>query len=217
MNEKENYLNQISEIRNLMSESARFISLSGLSGVFAGFCGIAGGAVAYWALGFHWYTPVGTSNFQLVEQKTGLSYMPFFLGLAAVVLLVAIGGALFFTIRHSRRKNIPLWGNSSKRLVLNLLIPLGVGGIFGSALLYHGETYLLGSVTLIFYGIALFNAGKYTLGDIRYLGLLEILLGLLSSFFVGYGLLFWVSGFGLLHIVYGILMYFKYERNDTNQ
>jgi general stress protein CsbA len=92
------------------------------------------------------------------------------------------------------------------------MIPLSAGGLFTLALIWRGMIELAGPATLIFYGIALFNAGRYTLNDIRYLGIIEIALGLLAVVFIGYTAIFWAIGFGLLHIIYGLLMYFKYER-----
>ena len=65
---------------------------------------------------------------------------------------------------------------------------------------------------LIFYGLALINSSKYTFFEIRYLGIAEIVLGLIASVFVSSGLILWAAGFGLLHIIYGIIMYYKYER-----
>ena len=44
----EDYLKDISEIKNLMNKSSRFISLSGLSGVLAGIYALIGAAVAYY-------------------------------------------------------------------------------------------------------------------------------------------------------------------------
>jgi hypothetical protein len=58
----------------------------------------------------------------------------------------------------------------------------------------------------------LINASKYTFNDIRYLGFCEIILGLGAAVYVGYGLYFWALGFGILHIIYGAMMYYKYER-----
>jgi heme/copper-type cytochrome/quinol oxidase subunit 3 len=58
------------------------------------------------------------------------------------------------------------------------------------------------------------NASKYTLTDVKYLGLLEIVLGLVNTQFTTYGLYFWAVGFGILHITYGIIMWMKYERNE---
>ena len=53
---------------------------------------------------------------------------------------------------------------------------------------------------------------RYTQRDIKYLGYTEIGLGLLAGIFLNYGLLFWSLGFGVFHIVYGVAMYYKYER-----
>jgi len=96
-------------------------------------------------------------------------------------------------------------------LLYNFAIPLGIGGLFCVGLLYHGLHGLLSPATLIFYGLALFNAGNYTFSDIKYLGLCEMALGIVSLFFLGYGLFFWAVGFGVLHIVYGLKMHKKYN------
>jgi hypothetical protein len=65
---------------------------------------------------------------------------------------------------------------------------------------------------LVFYGIALLNGSKYTLEEIKYLGLTQMALGLLGLLLPGYGLLLFGLGFGLGHIGYGLLMYNRYER-----
>ena len=65
---------------------------------------------------------------------------------------------------------------------------------------------------LIFYGIALYNASKHTLSYVKYLGFTEIILGLISAMYPGDGFWFWVIGFGFMHIIYGSLMYFKYDK-----
>ena len=56
------------------------------------------------------------------------------------------------------------------------------------------------------------NASKYTLRDVRYLGITVVILGLLSAAVYGYALEFWALGFGLCHIIYGSIMHFKYDR-----
>lgn len=129
-----------------------------------------------------------------------------------IVLILAVASATFFTIRNARKKGIPIWDKTAKRLLINILIPLVAGGLFCLILLYHGQIYLIAPATLLFYGLALLNAGKYTLNDVRYLGICEIILGLIASVFIGYGLIFWAFGFGVLHIIYGTVMYYKYEK-----
>jgi hypothetical protein len=131
---------------------------------------------------------------------------------AVIVLVFALAAGLYFTTRKARKKGLRVWDNTAKRMLANLFLPLVAGGVFCLILLYHGIIFLVAPATLIFYGLALINASKYTLPDVRYLGVSEILLGLLGSVFVGYGLIIWAVGFGILHIIYGSAMYFKYEQ-----
>ena len=65
--------------------------------------------------------------------------------------------------------------------------------------------------SLIVYGLALINGSKYTLGEIRYLGYAELITGIISLWLPEYGLYFWAFGFGLLHIIYGFTMWWKYD------
>ncbi|MBF8965555.1 hypothetical protein I0P70_20055 [Pontibacter sp. FD36] len=207
MNQQQDQLEALHEIRNIMDRSSRFISLSGLSGVFAGLSALAGAAVVKWYLTQH--------NINYVSDLAGnfsRDNILFVLAVAASVLILAFGTATYFTARNARKKNQRTWDNQSKRLLVNLAIPLAAGGVFCAVLLYHGILYLVAPAMLVFYGLALLNGSKYTLGDIRYLGIIEIIIGLMACVFVSYGLILWTLGFGILHIVYGALVYFKYER-----
>jgi general stress protein CsbA len=204
-------LETLTEIRDLMERSSRFISLSGLSGVFAGIFALIGAGIAYVYLGlplnepadYRYYSPNGRLNPE---------FATFFLIDAAGVLVCAGATAIFLTTRKARKQGLSIWTSTTRRLAINLIIPLAAGGIFCLALLAHGIVGLAAPATLVFYGLALLNASKYTLRDIHYLGLIEVALGLLASFFIGYGLLFWAIGFGVMHIIYGTMMYYKYER-----
>ncbi|MDB3907149.1 hypothetical protein OAK35_02960 [Crocinitomicaceae bacterium] len=199
------HLEQLAEIRDIMNKSTRFLSLSGLSGIVAGIAALGGAWAANEylnekAIGFNMY---GVGRMEMVQ---------FFLLDAFIVLAVAIGFGSFFTIRKAKKNGQSILNKMGMRMLVNLCIPLITGGAFGIIVLYHGGYFLLPSIMLIFYGLALINASKYTLEDIRYLGYCEIALGLASAFFIGYGLLFWAIGFGVLHIVYGAIMYFKYDK-----
>lgn len=207
------HLETLSEIRSLMEQSSRFISLSGLSGVAAGLCALVGATVVYIYLGI---SPFSGRHLYYVEalqaEKWGMNYITFFLLDATLVLLSALAFGIFFTTRKAKKKGQKIWDKLTLRLLTNLLIPLATGGIFCLALFKHGLLGFIAPVTLIFYGLALINGSKYTLNDVRYLGVCEVLLGLLALFNLGYGLEFWTLGFGILHIVYGTFMYFKYEK-----
>jgi hypothetical protein len=134
------------------------------------------------------------------------------IGLAVVVLVAALVSATLFTWRKARKSQLPILDHASKRLAINMMIPLAAGGFFVVGLLYNADWYYVAPACLVFYGLALVNASKYTLTDIRYLGLLEIALGCISMYFPHEGLYFWAAGFGVLHIIYGLIMWWKYER-----
>ncbi|MEQ8702513.1 MAG: hypothetical protein RIC19_01275 [Phaeodactylibacter sp.] len=209
------HLEALTEIRSIMERSSRFISLSGLSGVAAGIWALLGASAAFWYLGT---TPFGKELPYIMDPGAtgalGLSPLRFFLLNGTLVLVLALSTGIYFTTRKARKRGLPIWDRLTRRLLINLFIPLAAGGVFCLALLKHGEASLVAPATLIFYGLALLNASKYTLNDIRYLGLTEIGIGLLAAFFPGYGLEFWALGFGLMHIVYGTVLYFKYERGE---
>lgn len=198
-------------IRNMMERSSKFLSLSGLSGVSAGICALIGAAVAYFFI-------LDSGQVQYDQYLRGLenastSSVRSLLAVdALVVLIFACLGAFYFSMLKSKKANQPLWTNSTRRLLGHLLIPLVTGGLFAIILVTRNDIQLVASVTLIFYGLSLVNAGKFTFGEIHYLGLTEIGLGILAGIFVNYGLLFWTIGFGVMHIVYGIVMYYRYER-----
>jgi hypothetical protein len=196
----------LSHIRSMMERSSRFISLSGLSGVFAGLFALAGSIYAY-----QLFENNGIEYFD-GQQKTYSSDLIIELVFIAVVILVlALGSGIFFTLRKSKKFDLPVWTNTTKKMLLNLAIPLLVGGVFCMALLYHQLFAFIAPVTLLFYGLALINAGKYTFSDIQYLGAFEIILGCISLFYLGFGLVFWAIGFGVLHILYGIIVFQKYK------
>lgn len=207
MSQQQESLATLHEIRNIMDRSSRFISLSGLSGVAAGISALIGSAAVKWYLLSHNLNYREHAGLNLTRDS-----VVFMLAVGAFVFILALCSATYFTARNARKTNHRVWDSKTERLLVNLFIPLAVGGVFCTILLYHNLVYLVAPVMLIFYGLALLNASKYTLSDIRYLGFFEIILGLLAGFFLGYGLLAWTMGFGVLHIVYGMLMYFKYER-----
>ncbi len=208
MSNQEEQLNALSDIRRMMDRSSRFISLSGLSGVFAGITALIGAYLAHLQLKKYLNGDLGYGNDADINVEFNL------LVIGLIVLIVALAGGLVFTLRQSKKNKVPYWDKTAKNLVINLAIPLATGGLFIIALLlnHYGSIGLIAPTCLIFYGLALVNASKYTYTDIRFLGICEIVLGIIAMFNIGYGLYFWAFGFGVLHIFYGLIMYFKYER-----
>lgn len=197
--ESKKYLNDLNEIKDLMNRSSRFISLSGLSGIMAGIYAVIGAVVTY--------------IFLLPEPGTVLTLHSWNFRLIIAILLavasLSIVTAYLLSSKKAKKNQEKIWGPTTKRLLVSFLVPLLTGGIYILIKLSSQHYGLTGSLMLIFYGLALINASKYTLSDVKYLGYAEIVLGLICAALPGYGFWFWVLGFGILHIIYGSLMYFK--------
>ncbi len=204
----EDYLKDLSEIKQLMTKSSRFISLSGLSGILAGIYALIGAFLGYQIIyANNSISTYGYRTLVLTEDRM----MQIFV-IAFVVVVASLLTGILLSYSKAKKRDEGLWDATSKRLIINFAIPLVTGGFF-ILLLIEKEVYAyVAPLTLVFYGLACVNASKYTLGDIRYLGLTMIVIGLISVYFLGYGLFFWALGFGVCHIFYGSLMYLKHDR-----
>lgn len=200
--EKDESLKTLREIHSIMDRSARFISLSGWSGVWAGCVALVGAYIAH--------------DWLIIQQHQYISDAQFVM-LALAVLVVALIGGYFFTARKAKKKGHTIWNSASRQLLMNMAIPLTSGGIFSFALLLNGDVQYIAPAFLSFYGLALVFGGRFTLSEIKYLGYLELILGAANLFFPGYGLYFWIVGFGFLHILYGIFMWNKYDNRRAEE
>ncbi len=211
MNPNQDSLHTLNEIRDLMERSSKFLSLSGLSGVFAGIFALIGAAAAYIRFKTDWLAdiliPLGTYN-----GYSRADVIEFLFVDGICVLVTSLTVCIVLTVRKGRKRGLILWNGSSKRLLLSMFIPLATGGIFCLAMLHYGFIWLVFPVTLAFYGLALVNASRFTYPEVFYMGISEIGIGCIALFLTGYSLIFWAIGFGLLHIVYGLTMYNRYER-----
>jgi hypothetical protein len=226
MSENQKHLEDLQQIRSIMEKSTQFISLSGLSGISAGIFGLLGAVLAYlrlkgafvitntYSLNLSNKVPYSDqSNFlNIVQMELAKDPSVDLILIATLTLGLALIFATFFTHRKAKKDGNKLWSSSSRRLMMSVALPLVVGGLFSLAILNHGLFGLVAPATLIFYGLALINGSKHTLPEIRYVGIVNIILGLLNTVFIGQGLFFWALGFGVVHIVYGVVMYFKYDR-----
>lgn len=205
--EANKYLNDISEIKNMMNRSSRFMSLSGLSGILAGIYSLVGAWLAYNTIYLDTLTFGNYRNLIITQESVEKLF-----AIAISVIVLSLATGIILSYRKATSQNEKFWDSSSKRLVINFMIPLVTGGIFILFLIEKEMLGLVAPLTLLFYGLACVNASKHTIGGVRYLGITMIILGLISTKFLGYGLLFWALGFGVCHIFYGAVMYFKYEK-----
>lgn len=210
--QKDTSLETLQEIRSIMERSARFLSLSGWSGIWAGLVALAGAGVAY-----KWLNEGSFFEEEGVLAGPGSyflnGYFIRYFALAIVVFLTAFAGGFYFTYRKNKQVGIKIWNTASRKMVINLAIPLIAGAIITFAFAWRGDWIYVSPACLIFYGLALINGSKYTVSDIKYLGLTEVILGCAGLFInPGYGLYLWAFGFGVLHIFYGIIMWRKYDQ-----
>ncbi len=200
--ESQKYLEDLSEIKNLMNRSSRFISLSGLSGIMAGIYATLGAFIAYFYL-----TPTQGEYVTLHSWN-----FKFILLTLIIVASLSVITAFIITTKKAKRNGEKIWDATTRKLLTSFLVPLITGGIYIIIKLSSQHYGLTASLMLIFYGLALVNASKFTLGNVKYLGYVEIILGLVCAALPGYGIWFWIIGFGILHIIYGSLIYFSEEK-----
>lgn len=200
----EKQFEDIKVIREMMEKSSKFLSLSGLSGVMIGITALFGAAFAY----FYLLRDPSLTDYNHMQE------MIILLVDAIFVLVISIGGGIYFSYKKAKKNGQKFFNKMAYRILYSLAVPLVAGGLFCLIYLFRGDLRTVISGTLLFYGLALVNASKYTYGEIHYLGLTEILLGLAAALLGRYGILFWTLGFGVSHIVYGLAMYVKYDRKS---
>ncbi len=206
MNTEGSFEKDLASIHQLMERSVKFVSLSGLSGILAGTFALAGAAAAYYLV----YYPdslFDANYFPVTDMDTALKLV----GIGLTVLIASVTTGLWMSARKARRHQVSIWDAAARRLIINLLIPLIAGGTFCIISLWQGHYDIVASATLIFYGLALVNASPHLFDEVRYLGLCEIAVGLISMLTPGFSLLYWAFGFGILHILYGAILYRKYQ------
>lgn len=208
MKPEQDYIRDIAEIRSMMERSSKFLSLSGWAGIMAGIYALSGAYIAYAYFNFN----PGDSIYGTINSGRLPSDFLKVIFLAVIVLILAVGTVILLSDRKAAKRGEKLWNATAKRLVINMAVPLILGGLLVLILIAKGLIGFVAPFTLLFYGLALYAAGQFTYEEVKSLGLIVIGLGLISSYFVEYGLVCWAIGFGVFHIIYGIYMHFRYER-----
>lgn len=206
MHNTDQNLQAIHDIRKMMERSSRFISLSGWSGIAAGISALIG----------VWVVNGQLSDYYLHKYDTGGAcgecLRTKVIMVAAIVFTVAFISAILFTYLKSRKEGVAIWDNTARRLLWNTLLPMIVGGMMVLKMIDIKEYGLITPAALLFYGLALINGSKYTMGEVRYLGYGQLIVGALALLDMQHHLLYFALGFGILHIIYGIAMWWKHDR-----
>jgi predicted lysophospholipase L1 biosynthesis ABC-type transport system permease subunit len=214
MNTPKEQLDAIIDMRNMMERSSRFLSLSGLSGVAIGIIALIGATVLYLQFDLSPLHSGFENKLASIQATLDDKNFLFLIADALIVLLVAVIAGILMSINQSKKLQLPSWDLTAKRLLINLFIPLAVGGVLCLIMMTKGELGYLIPVTLIFYGLSLVNASKYSFDEIRTLGVLQTVLGLIAAWLPDYALLLWATGFGILHIGYGLLIHTKHQNGN---
>lgn len=204
MEKNEQYLNELKEIRQMMEQSSRFLSLSGLSGILIGIYALVGAYLAATVLAHNRF-PWGTEL--AADQNVSVLFV-----LALAILTVSLFTVMILTYRKTRKAGQKIWGKGTRLMMVNLSVPLATGGIFAAILFERGWFEILAPTMLVFYGLSLVNAAKFTRQEIYYMGLSQVVTGILALVLTNYQVILWAFGFGILHIFYGTIMHFRYDQ-----
>lgn len=208
MKDEQEYIRDIAEIRSMMERSTKFLSLSGWAGIMAGIYALAGAYIAYAVFDFN----PDVIDYRAIPSGSDSSNLLNVIFLAVSILLLAIGTAISLSSKNANKKGEKVWNATSRRLLGSMAVPLVAGGLLVLIFIAKGLLGLVAPTTLIFYGLALYSASKFTYEDVKFLGLIQVALGLIGTYFISWSLLLWALGFGLVHIGYGIYIHTKYER-----
>lgn len=206
MKTEQDYIQDIAEIRTMMERSSKFLSLSGWAGIMAGIYALTGAYILYTQFNFY------PNEILYSHSESEAASLPKVIALAILILILALVTAIVLSWKKASNRGEKIWNATSRRLLSSMLVPLLSGGIMILVLISKDLIGLIPSLMLLFYGLALYNASKFTIDEVKFMGMIQIGLGLIASYFIEYGLLFWSIGFGVVHIIYGIYMYFRYER-----
>lgn len=211
---KEEQLNNLQDIKNLMESSSRFTSLSGLSGVSAGIVAIIGSLVVSNSLGIGIFEKAqGIMDYTTSSTPSGDGKtLQFLIITALAVFTFAAISALFFAGRKARSNDAKLMGSSGRKFIFNHSLFLLTGALFSVILINYGIYFLVVPVLLMFFGMGLISASKFSFNVIRNLGIAEIALGLTLAMMPVYALLFFVIGFGVMNIIFGLIVHFNYDK-----
>ena len=191
MSQEKEHLQAIQDIKTMMERSSKFSSISGKAGIVVGML-----AVIVFA-GIKWFEVTSVATLFVVMVGT---------------LMIALSIGLYLSIAKAKKEGTAIFDTTAKRFLVQFFIPLFVGGILCLIFACQNQILYIPAMMLIFYGFALVHASKFSLDTIKNLGYLEIVAGLIAATFTQYGMWCWVFGFGLLHIIYGFIIYTKYEK-----
>src|SRR5215217_6818980 len=105
MKEEQDYIRDITEMRSMMERSSKFLSLSGWAGIMAGIYALAGACIAYKIFDFN----PGEIVDSTVKSGSFPSRLLQVIFLAIIILILAVGTAIFFSYKKANRRGENFW------------------------------------------------------------------------------------------------------------
>lgn len=205
-------LEALNDIKRLMERSSRYAALSGKSGIIVGVFALISTIISYTILDTNPFDQRLYTDILLTDGRMELSMLKSLLFNYGTTLIISFFVAMWLADKKAKRNQEKSWDSTAKRMLLNFSIPLLSGGLFCFLLFLRNDLDLILPCTLVFYGLALLNASRYTVDEINSLGIFLLVFGIIGSFFTNLGILLWALGFGVFHIIYGIILHYKYEK-----
>jgi hypothetical protein len=176
-------------IRDTMERSTHFTAVPGYGGMLIGFTAIGAAYIA------HTQAP-------LIRDWV-------IVWLVEAVLAFCIG--LFAMWQKSKLAGTTLNSVPAKKMILSFVPPMICGVIITLGLWRYGDFVSMIPVWLLLYGAAVVTGGSYSVRAVPIMGWCFIALGAIAFFLpANTGNLMMTLGFGLLHMVFGLVIARKY-------
>src|SRR5215212_2093608 len=175
-------------IRQTMERATAFTAVPGWGGVGMGALALVAAAVAE-------------------TRLTQAEWLGTWLGTA--ILGLTLGGWAMSV--KARRAGTPVFSYSGRRFVLSYLPPMLVGALLTGVLVRAGLYEALPGTWLVLYGTGVVTGGAFSVRVVPLMGLCFMGLGALALFAPPtWGNALMAAGFGLLHIVFGVIIARRY-------
>jgi hypothetical protein len=195
-------LEELKVIRSLMERPVKYSTQSGLAGILAGTIALAGMFADMYISGHY-------------EPVTAVTLCFFVWGGVLGLSLLAVVG---LTRLREIRQNMPLWSAVKTRILLAILPPALAGIGLTLAIVFRwymdigpNEWGLIPPIWMLFYGVACWQVGEFSVKELRWMGAAFLLAGLVTATCLQvYPYLTLGVTFGGFHIVYGVIVRLRY-------
>jgi hypothetical protein len=181
-------MDNLSFIRQTMERATAFTAVPGWGGVGMGVLALAAAAVA---------------ETRITRTEWLVTW------LATSALGLTLGG--WTMASKARRAGTTVFSYSGRRFVLSYVPPLLVGALLTGVLVRAGLWSALPGTWLLLYGTGVVTGGAFSVRVVPLMGLCFMVLGAAALFSpASWGNILMAAGFGLLHIVFGLIIARRY-------